>query len=308
MADDCVPISVPATVTLSFTPQGLIPNSVFSVSATQKVVFSRGNLQYCAAPASGPTTHATNDGGTAQGIWRFAEHQWDLVGDNSTGNVYANGAKCSNSNASESYSGWIDLFAFGCSGWNSGAICYQPWIPNATYANAGNHLKVNLVGNYVNADWGVYNAISNGGNYPGVWRTLTRTEVEYLLNTRSNASAKKGLAIVNGINGAVLLPDEWTLPEGCSFNTARSAYNNNTYTIAQWEKMEEAGAVFLPACGARHGTGGVTYANADGYYYTTTAGGSDGGVPYYLQFTSNSITISNYYSDNARALRLVMNY
>lgn len=50
---------------LSFTtsPVGAI-NGLFSVSATQQVYFSQGNLQYQAS---------TN-------TWRFAENQWDYVG------------------------------------------------------------------------------------------------------------------------------------------------------------------------------------------------------------------------------------
>ena len=64
-------------------PEGAIV-SAFSVSATQKVYFSKGNLQY----------QASTD------TWRFAENQRDFVGE-------------SNSNISPSYDGWIDLFGWG---------------------------------------------------------------------------------------------------------------------------------------------------------------------------------------------------
>ena len=50
----------------------------FSINANgQQVQFSQGNLQYRAA------THT----------WRFAQHQYDVVGDATTGNVYENGVK-----------------------------------------------------------------------------------------------------------------------------------------------------------------------------------------------------------------------
>ena len=60
----------------------------FSVSATEQVTFSKGNLQYHPAKKQ----------------WRFAEHQTDYIGD-------------ANSNISSTYDGWIDLF-----GWGTGDI------------------------------------------------------------------------------------------------------------------------------------------------------------------------------------------
>lgn len=62
---------------------GVLPGA-FSVSATQQVHFSQGNLQYQAS---------TN-------TWRFAEHQYDYLGS-------------ANGNISSTYSGWIDLFGWG---------------------------------------------------------------------------------------------------------------------------------------------------------------------------------------------------
>ena len=35
-----------------------------------------------------------------------------------------------------------------------------------------------------NYDWGVNNAISNGGNEAGLWRTLTIEEWKYLMESR----------------------------------------------------------------------------------------------------------------------------
>ena len=79
-------------------PTGAI-NGKFSVSECQYVYFAKGNLQYNAVQG----THATADGGTEQGTWRFADHQWDYVGSD-------------NCNISQTYDGWIDLFAYGTSG------------------------------------------------------------------------------------------------------------------------------------------------------------------------------------------------
>ena len=215
----------------------------FSVSDTLQVHFSPGNLQY----------QASSD------TWRFAEHQYDYVGDD-------------NSNISSTYGGWIDLFGWGTSGWNSGAVCYQPWsistrnrdfFPGGSYTNG-------LTGAYAEADWAWHNAISNGGNAAHHWRTLTQSEWNYLLFSRTNASSKLGNGNINGVGGLIILPDSWTLPMGCSF-TAGFGYEwtRNSYTLAQWKQMEAAGAVFLPAAGDRYGAV-VRYVGNHGYYWAST--------------------------------------
>lgn len=119
--------------------------ALFSVAADRQVRLSRGNLQY----------QASTD------TWRFAEKQYEVVG-------------VTNSFVSASNEDWIDLFCWGTSGWESGANAYQPWsvsVDDAGYQPGGSWQN-GLFGNYANADWGVYNPISNGGNQPGMWRTL----------------------------------------------------------------------------------------------------------------------------------------
>ena len=64
---------------------------------------------------------------------------------------------------------------------------------------------------------------------------------------------KWGLGTVNGVQGMILLPDEWAgsalvlTPE-----YGREQYANNVYTLEQWTAMEAGGAVFLPAAGYRY--------------------------------------------------------
>lgn len=212
--------------------------STFSVGEGVSVRFSRGNLQYQAST----------------GTWRFAEHQFDYLA-------------TANNNISSTYSGWIDLFAWGTSGWNSGANCYQPWSTSGTdsdYYPGGSYTN-SLTGQYANADWGVYNAISNGGNKTGLWRTLSRDEWTYLFYTRTDASSKYATARIEQIPGIVILPDVWTLPTGLLFTPGMNGYYSNTYTVDQWTRMEEAGAIFLPAAGRNDG-----YAGMFGYYWSST--------------------------------------
>lgn len=224
----------------------------FSVSETKKVYFSQGNLQYQAS---------TN-------TWRFAENQWDYVGDANNGTVFENTEKSDNANISDSYSGWIDLFGWGTSGYDD----KNPYMTN-TEADYGNGINDISGTNY---DWGVYNKINNGGNQTGEWRTLTKEEWNYVINTRNNASDKKGLANVNGIPGLVVLPDNWTLPDGISFtNGANDDFSQNTYSSNDWSIMEENGAVFLPNAGHRyvtvvHGAKSNDYEWSYGYYWSSS--------------------------------------
>ena len=224
---------------------GVLPGA-FSVSATQQVFFSQGNLQYQAST----------------GTWRFAEHQYDCVGS-------------ANSNISSTYSGWIDLFGWGTSGWNSGAYCYQPWSTSQSYSDyyPGRSYNNGLTGTYAEADWAYHNAICNGGNAVHQWRTLTAAEWDYLFNTRANASSKYGTGNVNGVGGLIILPDSWMLPSGCSFTSGLASNGNdwthNSYTLSQWSQMEAAGAVFFPAAGYRWGTI-VYYVGDYGSYWSST--------------------------------------
>ena len=224
----------------------------FSISSNRQIYFSQGNLQFNAMQG----THACADGTTQQGTWRFADNQWDYVGDATNGTVYENGVKCNNANVSESYTGWIDLFAWGTSGWNSGANAYQPYSTSGNQEDyyPGNSCINDLTGNYANADWGVYNAISNGGNQTGQWRTLSYQEWSYITSRRNDAANKRGVATVNNIIGFILLPDDWTLPSGITFynNYSKEGFSLNNYTLEDWAKMEANGAVFFPAAGGRN--------------------------------------------------------
>lgn len=243
---EIIPVTISGNMDFVAPPLGDLPG-LFSISSTQQVRFSRGNLQYTTTG-----THTTALG-SKPGTWRFAEHQYDIIGSD-------------NSNRSETYTGWIDLFAWASSGYSS-LPCNNPSYTGGDIAET-------------NRDWGVFNAISNGGNQVGLWRTPKRHEMHYLLNTRTGASSKRGFGNIQlsdgeNVNGLILLPDNWTLPEGCTFNfysgNSNYSFSNNTYTIDQWELMENAGAVFLPAAGVCNTNTGVTgVVGTRGYYWSST--------------------------------------
>ena len=242
--------SIPVTLTFNTesVPQSTAPtgaiDGIFSVNDSTQVYFSQGNLQY----------QASTD------TWRFADNQWDYIGSD-------------NSNISSTYSGWIDLFGWGTSGWDNGNTYYHPWDSNnSSGSHYGRPGSGNLTDSYANADWGVYNPISNGGNTPNMWRTLLREEWDYVFNTRNTPSGIRfAKAQVNDVNGVILLPDDWdaTTFSLNNTNTSDAVYSGNIISSIQWASLENAGAVFMPAVGFRFGTS-VGEAGSCGYYWSAT--------------------------------------
>lgn len=222
-------------------PEGVTPG-LFSISATQMVRFSKGNLQYQAS---------TN-------TWRFADNQWNFVGgrDYQTNTRYGNVGYNYNNYISSTYSGWIDLFGWATSGYNHGAVCYQPYGTNSVFADYSAYGQVgyNLYDNNGTADWG-YNKISNGGNENDSWRTMKNEEWMYLLNDRVTISGiRNANAIVNDVNGLILLPDDWneSIYELTSVNNTQAIPITNNISSLDWSEIfEQNGAVFLPETGFR---------------------------------------------------------
>lgn len=247
-------------------PQGALSHT-FQVSEDQHVVFAQGNLQYNAAEG----THACADGTTQPGTWRLADNQYDYIGD-------------ANANIAANYNGYIDLFAFGTGGWNSGARCYSPWdiTPTSSAYFIGGDYSNDLTGAYANADWGVYNAISNAGNQPGLWRTLTGEEWNYLFLHNHWT-----LAYVGETLSFLLFPTDFVAPAGINIAYVWQAdgttppnefddalWNTNRYTLAQWAELEQAGVLLLPAAGMRNETL-VILPNELGYYYSASVYGEE---------------------------------
>ena len=259
-----------------------IINGAFTVNTSgAQVYFSQGNLLYQAS---------TN-------IWKFAENQYDYVGSD-------------NSNISSTYSGWIDLFGWGTSGYNHGAYCYQPWStstnPSGYYAYGS--YTYNLNDQTGQADWG-YNPISNGGNTANQWRTLTQSEWNYVFNTRTTTSGiRYAKANVNNVNGVILLPDDWSTSTYSlsSTNTSEASFSSNTLTTSQWSTLEQAGAVFLPAAGNRGGTS--VNVGSSGRYWSASHNSGNTAAAYSVEFDDNSLGTSygNRSRCNGYSVRLVL--
>ena len=214
------------------------------------------------------------------GTWQFATNQWDTIG----------AAQADNNR---------DLF-----GWGTG--------------NNPNNISTEYSDYATYTEWGD-NPITNGGNTAKMWRTLTKDEWVYLFYGRTDAATKFGLGSVNGVNGTILLPDNWTLPAGASFtasttqgladqgtyyyNESGNNFSHNTYTAAQWKTMEDNGAVFLPAAGYRYGTD-VYGVGSIGFYWSSTPYDED--LAYHLYFYSYGLYPQGYYDRyDGRSVRLV---
>ena len=253
----------------------------FSVSATKQVRFSRGNLQY---------TQSTQ-------TWSFADNQYDMLGtDNVDGGTESYDATYGYSKSGSALADKIDLF-----GW-SGSTGSAKWGIGTSTSNS------DYSGDFV--DWGTN--IGDGKT----WYTLTIDEWYYLRWTRTNADNLIGVARINlnadgteYANGLVLLPDNWTCPAGVTFKSGFAskysvqAYANyQTFTVSDWQKLEAAGAVFLPASGSRYGSD-VDYVQGIGDYWSATPYDSDYAREFY--FNSYEASTYNYWNRYGRAVRLV---
>lgn len=242
----------------------------------KKVRFSQGNLQYLAS----------------KDMWSFASNQWDFIG-----NAVGNTTPTNRDRQSE----WIDLFGYGTSNYTTSTTSYSP-----TQTSSSGHYGPttgNINGTVY--DWGV-NEISNGGNQPNKWRTLTQEEWQYLIGVRNDSGpsgmnhpryGKQGLATITvgttQYYGFVLMPDgytptgisvrNWTLPNGfCSFNAT------------EWTTMENDGCIFLPCSGYRSGEtvlfreSGEGSTQVDGFYWSSTSDGTSSARCFKLSRTSNN--------------------
>ncbi len=261
--------------------------ALFTVREGKQVYFSQGNLQ-CTLTATDTT-------------WSFAENQYDMLGiKNVSGGTEDYDDAKGYAKVGTALADKIDLF-----GWSGDNETAKWGISTSTEAS-------DYSGDFV--DWGS-NTI--GIYAPNTFRTLTYDEWEYLLNTRTNASEKKGIARIKlndteYVNGLILLPDSWTCPTGVTFKSGYATYGGvgayatyQTFTLAQWQQLEKAGAVFLPASGER---GEFRMYDVQGYGRYRSATMFDSPHAYILYFYSLTAKIISSQSYIAQAVRLVQDY
>ncbi|MDO5343104.1 MAG: hypothetical protein Q4F69_11745 [Bacteroidia bacterium] len=254
--------------------QGLVPGK-FSVSASKKVYFSQGNLQW----------KAKNSDEDPNPLFRFAGEQYQFLGKDGYDNVKSGNPTYDNRNTQKKP---IDWFGYGCTGAKISGI-ENPFVVYRT-SNWNEPLQVGVelypYGNlssgadakYRECNWGVHCKISNGGNKKELWDILSVDEWNYLIGGRAKAGEKWGYATINSVKCIVLLSDNFTLPSGLTFNSGKTG--GNTYNKEQWRKMENNGAVALPAAeymykkipdGKDTGQFVLPESYKKGYYWTKTS-------------------------------------
>ena len=275
-------------------PEGGIDGAFTVNDEGDRVCFSQGNLQY--NPSSG--------------VWRFAEKQYDLLVTNQEMTFvnpydpfgFERVAKVTSKYTSD-YDGWIDLFGWGTSGWNSGA---KAVLPYDTCVPCSDYLNNSLTNEYANADWGVYNPISNAGNEAGKWRVLTKDEWNYLCNERrTNSGIRFVKAKVNGVNGVVLVPDNWK-KDKFKFNKcnkSNSSFGTNVIDSYSWLSLELSGCVLLPAAGFRQKDMIKDIGTLGAYWSSTT---DRNGFAYCASFIESEFTPTNrFFRPEGLSVRLV---
>ena len=155
-------------------------------------------------------------------------------------------------------------------------------------------------------DWG--KNIGDGNT----WYTLTYDEWGYLISGRTNANNLIGVARINlnadgsrHANGIVFLPDYWICPAGITFKSGYSYdyVNYQIFTLSDWQKLEAAGAVFLPASGYRGGSD-VNRVQECAVYWSATVNFSDEAGCLYFDFGADAYPFYNS-RDYGQAVRLV---
>lgn len=245
-------------------------NGLFSVSATKKVVFSKGNLRCMKSGESW--------------AWSFFSNQYDYY------NAY-------NENNWDKFC-WVGA---------SGALNSEPdkWGISTSMANSDFGTNAN---DELKSDWGY--RMGTGWRTPtnDEWTYLLKTRDGATSKFGfATVNGVYGIIILPDVfvDPRKNLNDDTddfvgkvTSNDGYNYGYDRNVYNSNG-----WADMEKNGAVFLPAAGDRLG---VDFYGADtdgyyGYYWSSTAAPtSDFGNAYLMSFGSNSLSIG----DNSRSYGL----
>ena len=177
-----------------------------------RVLFSHGNLQYTPNP---------DDGDSKFG---FAGQQWQICYPNTTKFIVDVGVDHEKWSEIKEGHPYIDLFGWGM--WlddNNGDV-----NPMTTSSQSERDYLPTFKS-------GVLDQQTAMGED---WRMLSSDEFQVLLGDGGVRVGKYVFANVNGMDGLVILPDDW----------------NIEFDADDWDKMEAAGAVFLPGASCREDT------------------------------------------------------
>ncbi len=175
------------------------------------------------------------------------------------------------------------------SSWNASHVSHFFWSKTASVAYAGSYSESGTT----TSDEFFTNSSSFhvAGETAGTWRTLSKDEWNYLLNSRTNASSLRAWKdLGNNVKGLVILPDGTENP-----STVMGG-------ITSTSDLASSGAVFLPAAGSRDGTD-VVNVGSNGYYWSSSPSGSY--YAYSMGFYSGRVDTYNGNRDYGSSVRLV---
>ena len=249
-------------------------NGLFSVSATKKVVFSKGNLRCMKSGESW--------------AWSFFSNQYDYY------NAY-------NENNWDKFC-WVGA---------SGDLNSEPdkWGISTSMANSDFGTNDD---DKLKSDWGY--RIGTGWRTPtnDEWTYLLKTRDG--ATSKYGFATVNGVYGIIILPDVFVDPRRNMNDDTDDFvgkatnNTNNYGYDRNVYNSAGWADMEKNGAVFLPAAGDRLG---VDFYDAGtyGYYWSSTAAPTSYfSNAYQMSFGSNSLSIgdnksSRYYGQSVRLVR-----
>ena len=143
------------------------------------------------------------------------------------------------------------------------------------------------------------------------WRLLTQEEATYLLEMRFCSTvagvenARYVRAKVADIHGLILFPDLFVwpdsveLPVGVNNNgfSSDEGWDDNDYSVADWQRLESAGAVFLPGTNSCYNNY-MDYVDGKAAYWTST--------PNKVMVSGPSkVGLGNSWDQNGHAIRYV---
>jgi len=229
--------------------------------STKQIRFAQSNLAYY--------------GKEQNNKWRLMQYPWSTI--------ETNGDFVPAADSTFSLFGWATSGFEGCNPWKSdyGAAADSTYGPSQLTEDYQSWTTKD-----VKWDWGRNNQIyDKDGNtaLTGTWHVPSLDEWNYIMDLGADRRAKvingksyvhtENLgtsqttyiehAIVANINGIIFLPDYYIHPSGIDVSSNISSEN--------WEKMQKAGAIFLPEAGYRI-KNQVAMLNSVGWYWTSNNG------------------------------------
>lgn len=323
-------VAVTSSFAAEMEPANYLGKGKFSVSNSKLVYLATSNLVY---------TPSTNRMSFQQYPWGRSQFKTSVMDSKSDIDSYIH-----------TYNGSIDLFCWGGTGYANSPKPYE-YFENAGYYAYGvceGHSFHQLYTFAFNNNGTIENKYIDNFDWPymyqvtyqteGSFTSLTKEEWYYLINQRTNHAKLIAMGTVEGVEGLILLPDNWHTPFEYHIYTWDDLgdkktengyyYVANQFTSAEWTDLANAGAIFLPAANRCIGTKSKewisSYISKDryqlevekgwygnhGWYWTgTSANSTETEEAQYFHFAGNAenedaMTFSTNGRNNGYAVRL----